>query len=71
MMDNFRRITFPSGITLVILAWDCDRGGGVAAASEIDELECVRSGVREACERLNGERILYATGGCGDDVGES
>lgn len=66
MMDNFRRITLPSGITLVNLVGDCDVG-----ESETEELDCVGSGVREARERLNGERTLYATGGCGDDVGES
>ena len=65
-MDNFRRIMLPSGITLVALVGDCDGG-----ASETDELDCVGSGEREVRERLNGERTLYATGGCGDDVGES
>ncbi|KAH9022697.1 hypothetical protein EDB85DRAFT_1995605 [Lactarius pseudohatsudake] len=65
MMDNFRRMAFPSGITLVTLAYECEC---VAAASEMDELEC---GVRKACERLlNGERTLYTIGGYGDDVGE-
>jgi len=58
IIDNFLRIMLPSGITLATL------GGGGAAASEIDELDCVRSGVSEARElRLNGERTLYATGG--------
>jgi hypothetical protein len=60
IIDNFRRMMLPSGITL-----------GSGAASETDELDCVGSGVIEARERLNGERTLYATGGCGDDdVGE-
>jgi hypothetical protein len=68
MIDNFRRMIFPSGITLVDTF---DDGGG---ASETDELEFVGSGVNEARERLNGDRTLYATGGCGCDgdvVGES
>jgi hypothetical protein len=69
MIDNFRRMIFPSGITLVV-TFD---GGGV---SETDELEFVGSGVNKARERLNGDRTLYATGGCGcgwegDVVGES
>ena len=64
IIDNFRRMILPSGITLATL-------GGGAAASETDELDCVGLGVIEARERLNGERTLYATGGCGDDdVGE-
>ena len=56
MIDNFRRMMLPSGITLATL-------GGGAAASETDELDCVGSGVIEARERLNGESTLYATGG--------
>jgi hypothetical protein len=58
MIGNFRRMMFPSGITLVV-TFDGGR------ASEIDELEFVGSGVNEARERLNGERTSYATGGCG------
>jgi hypothetical protein len=62
VIDNFRRMMFPSGITLVV-TFD---GGG---ASETGELEFVGSGVNEARERLlNGDRTLYATGGCGGDV---
>jgi hypothetical protein len=57
VIDNFRRMMFPSGITLVV-TFD---GGG---ASETDELEFVGSGVNETRERLlNGDRTLYATGG--------
>ena len=56
MIDNFRRMMLPSGITLATL-------GGGAAARETDELDCVGSGVIEARERLNGESTLYATGG--------
>src|SRR5579859_4677036 len=48
MMENFRRMMFPSGI---------------AGASETDELECVGSGVSKVLERLIRERTLYATGG--------
>ena len=65
IIDHFRRMMLPSGITLATL------GGG---ASETDNLDCVGSGLIEAHERLNGEKTLYATGGCGDDsdeVGES
>jgi hypothetical protein len=63
MIDNFRRIMFPSGTTLVV-TFD---GGG---ASETDKFEFVGSGVNEARERLlNGDRTLYTTGGCGGDVG--
>ena len=64
IIDNFRRMMLPSGITLANL-------GGGAAASETDGLDCVGSGVIEARERLNGDSTLYATGGCGnDDIGE-
>lgn len=35
---------------------------------ETDELDCVRSGVREARERLSGERTLCATGGGGENA---
>jgi hypothetical protein len=43
----------------------------VAPARETDEFECVRSGEGETRERLNGDRTLYATGGCGGDDAES
>ena len=61
IIDNLRRMMLPSGI----------RG-----VSETDELEFVGSGDIDARERLNGERTLYATGGCGcgwagEVVGES
>jgi len=63
IIDKFRRVMLPSGITLATL--------GDGAASETAELDCVGSGVSEARERLNGERTLYATGGCeDDDVGD-
>jgi hypothetical protein len=39
--------------------------------TEMDEFECVGSGVGEARERLNGDRTLYVTGGCGEDDAES
>jgi hypothetical protein len=37
----------------------------------MDEFECVGSGESEARERLNGDRTLYAKGGCGGHDAES
>jgi hypothetical protein len=37
----------------------------------MDGFECVGLGESEACERLDGDRTLYATGGCGGDDAES
>jgi hypothetical protein len=66
MIDKFRRMIFPSGSTLVVTF--VDDGG----ASETNESGFLSSGVSKAPKRLNGERILYVTGGCGwgSDVGE-
>jgi hypothetical protein len=72
--DNFRRMTLPSerkdlrGCCFCC----CEPGGGVTPAREMDELECVGSGESDARdERLNGDKTLYATGGCvGECVGE-
>jgi hypothetical protein len=67
MIDKFRRMMFPSGSTLVVTF--VDDGG----ASETNASGLVSSGVSKARKRLNGERILYSTGGCGwgGDVGDS
>ena len=79
IIDSFRRMTLPSeSKDLIGCCFCCDccckPGGGVAPAREMDELECVGSGGSDARERLNGDRTLYATGGCvgecvGDDSG--
>ena len=69
MMDSFRRMTLPSERKDFIgcCFCCCEPGGGVTPAREMDELECVGSGETDARERLNGDKTLYATGGCMDE----
>jgi len=66
MMDSFRLMTLPSDskdlIGCCLCCWE--HGGGVAPARDIDELECVGSAESDARERLNGDKTLYAIGGC-------
>jgi hypothetical protein len=72
IIDNFRRMTLPSESKDLIgcCLCRCEPGGGVTPAREMDELECVGSGESDARdERLNGDKTLYATGGCAGECG--
>lgn len=75
IIDSFFRMTLPSErkdlIGCCFCCGCCEPGGGVTPAREMDELECVGSGEGDARERLNGDKTLYATGGCvGECVGD-